>query len=106
MESLYIYYRVRPECTQRARELIVAIQARAVENTAVCASLLRKLESANAESETWMEVYQNVTADFENVLDAMIRDAQFLRLIEAGRHVERFVEQDAAPGQNPCTRTG
>jgi hypothetical protein len=106
MESLYIYYRVRPECTQRARELIVAIQARATENTAVCARLLRKLESADTESETWMEVYQNAAADFENVLDAMIRDAQFLQLIEAGRHVERFVEQDAAPGQNPCTRTG
>lgn len=98
MESLYVYYRVRPECVQKAREVIVAIQARVVENTVVCARLLRKLEPANGQSETWMEVYQNVTAGFEEVLGAMIRDAQFCQLTEAGRHAERFVEHDATPG--------
>lgn len=104
MESLYVYYRVRPECAQRARELIGAIQARVVMNTGICARLLRKLEPANGESETWMEVYQNVTVGFENALDAMIRDAQFLQLIEQGRHVERFVEQDTTPRQLTCAR--
>lgn len=92
MKHLYIYYRVRPEFTDQAHALILEIHARVQERTGIRARLLQKIDSTDEAQQTWMEVYENVTSDFETVLDEMIRNAQFFRFVEAGRHVERFVE--------------
>jgi|GEM_PF-3377393 len=92
MQHLYIYYRVRPEFGGRAHALILEIQAHVLERTGIRARLLHKVGSTDETQNTSMEVYENVTSDFEGVLDEMIRNTPFFRFIEGGRHVERFVE--------------
>lgn len=82
--DLYVYYEVASADLAATATRVRAMQASL---EAAGARLQRRAEKGLA-SETWMEVYERVGADFEARLDAAA-DAHGL---PAPRHVERFVD--------------
>ncbi len=86
---LYIYYDVPHAGLGRTSERVRAMQ-RALGSDATAMRLLRRADSGTA-SETWMEIYEDVTPGFEARL-AAAAEAHELALVAGPRHVERFVD--------------
>jgi hypothetical protein len=93
VENLYIYYQVRPEQRSKAHALVLQIQARLANRTSQLGRLLRRAELSAAGTETWMEVYENITRASAAMLETLQQEAGLDALIEGERHIERFVEQ-------------
>jgi hypothetical protein len=89
--SYYIYYRVRPEETERARALVATVQLSLQADTGIRGRLLRRGDDAC----TWMEIYESVAdaVRFEAALDGLIAQSGLAACLapDARRHVERFV---------------
>jgi hypothetical protein len=89
--SYYIYYRVRPEETGRARALVSTVQLSLQAETGIKGRLLRRGDDAF----TWMEIYESVVdaERFESALDGLIAHYDLAACLapNSRRHVERFV---------------
>jgi len=89
--SYYVYYRVLPEETDRARALVASVQLSLQADTGIKGRLLRRGDDAC----TWMEIYESVAdADrFEAVLDGLVAQYGLAACLapDSRRHVERFV---------------
>ena len=89
--NVYVYYDV-----PLARCMEMAPRVRTMQATlgghASRTALLRRPETQPA-GQTWMEIYENVPADFESLLAQAVTGAGLQPLIGA-RHVERFVPID------------
>jgi len=88
--NLYVYYRAQvahaPQLQQRVEEMQAVLHVQ----HGVHASLLRRPE-AKDERHTWMEVYEDVPARFEQVLDNAFSSSGLIELIDGARHTEVFV---------------
>ena len=88
--SYYIYYRVRAEEQQRARDKVRVLQERLARTKSVQGRLLVK----RGETDLWMEVYENVPdpRDFEDALAALVSKLELQAFLADGsqRHIERF----------------
>ncbi len=91
--DLYVYYDVPLPDAESLHGAVVAMQAALSPRPARIRLVKRAQPSPHAE--TWMEVYEGVTADFERVLDdAAARSGIVERTGQ--RHVERFVAHGPA----------
>ena len=83
-----MYYEVRradgPTLVSRVRgmQAMLAADARG-------ARLARRADAGDGPTETWMEIYEDTSADFESRLAALV-DAHGLVDSTGPRHVERF----------------
>ncbi len=93
MEHLYIYYQVRPEHRNKARSLVLVIQSRLANRTGQKGRVMRRPELSEAGTETWMEVYENVTQSTLAMVEQLQQEAGLGELIVGERHVERFIDQ-------------
>lgn len=89
--DLYIYYRVHVDRTELFKERIGAMQRQLVRDHGIVAALKRRPEQSQGFG-TWMEVYLNVPADFESILNQAVAASRLSDLIEDGRHVEHFMD--------------
>ncbi len=89
--NLYVYYDVGG-----LDFALLAGRVRAMQATLGLEShtpkLLRRAEG-EAASQTWMEIYEGVAADFEGRLAAGV-EAHGIAALTGPRHVERFVDLD------------
>jgi hypothetical protein len=93
VEHLYIYYQVRPEHRNRARSLVLQIQSRLANRTGQKGRILRRPELSAAGTETWMEVYENVSQATAAIVAELQAESGLAELIVGERHVERFIDQ-------------
>lgn len=90
MVHLYVYYKVRAADRVRLAARVRRMQALLGD---VGTALRRRVDNDN-ETETWMEVYENVAPDFEARLDDAVAGAGLTESIAGPRHLERFVDFD------------
>ncbi|GAB3551266.1 hypothetical protein GCM10027343_35360 [Noviherbaspirillum agri] len=89
--DLYIYYRARCEnadalCTQ-AR----AMQQCLSREYGIVTGLKRRPEAKDGQH-TWMEIYQNVPANFVDALESAVVQAGLPALIDGQRNIEYFLD--------------
>lgn len=87
--NLYVYYKVR--AADRVR---LAAQVRRMQALLGERAVLRRRIDNGGDTETWMEVYENVEPGFEARLDDVVAKAGLAESIAGPRHVERFVDFD------------
>ena len=91
MHHLYVYYKVRT-----ADRVLLAAQVRRIQallGDGTGGALRRRVDNDD-DTETWMEVYENVGPDFEARLDDAVAKARLAEWIAGPRHVERFFDFD------------
>ncbi len=86
--NVYVYYDVPPASTEVTAQRVRAMQA-TLGDMATRIDLLRRPE-AKPDAQTWMEVYEDVTTDFEQRLVEAVA-AHGLAALCGPRHIERFV---------------
>lgn len=89
--DLYIYYRVQPAHAAALQPMLAAMQQQLSRTYGVAAALKRRPEEKDGR-QTWMEVYQDVPADFDAVLAEAVARSGALALIDGPRHTEIFVD--------------
>ena len=92
--DLYIYYRARSEHAPQLQAQVQAMQTRLRGDHGIAAALKRRPQQDDI-SDTWMEVYLDVPADFESSLQQAVDGAALATLIDGVRHIEHF--QDCTP---------
>lgn len=90
MADLYIYYRVPAQHVEALLPRVRAMQARVAKGAARCQ--LKCRSNGDAAGQTWMEVYQQVTPEFETQLASAALAAGLAGFIEGARHTEVFAE--------------
>ncbi|MGA2550831.1 MAG: DUF4936 family protein [Burkholderiaceae bacterium] len=95
MQSLYIYYRVRADQHAAALACVRRIGEQLLASTGQKSRLLWRPKPEPADVETWMEVYENVSADTVRRLEELVEAEQLNALLSGPRHVECFVELDS-----------
>ena len=89
--NVYVYYDV-PLAARGAIAIRVRSMQAELRDHAARIDLLQRPE-ANATARTWMEVYQDVTPDFDARLAAAVA-RHALATVTGPRHVEHFVAVD------------
>lgn len=89
MLHLYVYYKVHVADRVRLGTEVRRMQALLGGHDA----LRRRIDDSD-DSETWMEVYENVEPGFEARLDTAVAKTGLAERIAGPRHVERFVDLD------------
>ncbi|GIZ54131.1 DUF4936 family protein [Noviherbaspirillum aridicola] len=92
--DLYIYYRVPPAHAAALQPLLAAMQEALSREHGVSAALKRRPEEKDGR-QTWMEVYQDVPAGFDDALDRALAQSGAAALIDGPRHTEIF--EDVRP---------
>lgn len=87
--NVYVYYDVPLAEIDAASRTVRAMQATLAGHASRCA-LLRRPDAKPA-AQTWMEVYEDVSDDFDARLDEAVRAYP---LPTTARHTERFVSVD------------
>jgi hypothetical protein len=90
MIDLYVYYKVRTEDAAALLPQVTAMQAGLSAAHGVSGRLKRRAETC-AGLQTWMEVYPDVTSEFEAILGRAAQDAGLAALAGA-RHTEVFMD--------------
>jgi Domain of unknown function (DUF4936) len=93
MRTVYLYYRVRRENVASLRTKANAMQAQLASRHGITAFLKRSERRAGAVEEaleTWMEVYPDLPADREAIVEQAIVEAGLAALIEGERRKEVF----------------
>jgi len=95
MRTVYLYYRVKPENVAQLRARANFMQSQLASRHGI-AGFLKRSESGAQSSEpaleTWMEVYPDLPAEREALVESAIRDAGLPELIEGERRKEVFVD--------------
>ena len=89
--DLYIYYRVRSEDAASLQERAAAMQKSLSGEYGIVSGLKRRPEEKDG-LQTWMEIYQDVPADFEATLAQVVMQAGLAEFIEGQRHTEHFLD--------------
>lgn len=88
--NYYIYYRVAPSETARARAVVGAVQSALHQDTGIHGRLLRRDDDPS----TWMEIYEGVADPlrFEAALERLLAQHGFdgCMALDSHRHTERF----------------
>ncbi len=90
---LYVYYEVPHALRDEVLRLVQMVQRRLRTDTGIDGRLLKRVENAGPR-ETWMEIYDDVPADFEAALRDLIEAHGVDALLCGARHVERFAAFD------------
>jgi hypothetical protein len=86
---LYVYYTVALEHVAETHARVVAMQADL--GLEAHEMHLLKRDDRGDETETWMEIYDDVSIDFEARLTVIV-ERHGLATLQGPRHVERFTE--------------
>jgi hypothetical protein len=89
MDVLFVYYRVAPEHQSRARQCVFDMQRQVATDCHGVKPRLMHRENQEGSGETWLEIYEPVTADVEALLERLVKSTGLLDLIGA-RAIERF----------------
>ena len=90
MADLYIYYQVSAANAGVLLPRVRAMQARIARGAGRCQ--LKHRSSADGATQTWMEVYQQVSSTFEAELADALAKSGIAALIAGARHTEVFTE--------------
>jgi hypothetical protein len=94
MTELYVYYRVKSANELMLQARVNTMQANLARTHGVAGLLKRRPEEKEG-FHTWMEIYPQAPADFENLLDQAIKEANIEELIDGERRLEVFVDRSA-----------
>ena len=89
--NLYVYYQVPHAARDEISRLVRAVQRQLSDEAGITGRLMQRVD-APGPRETWMEIYEDVAADFEALLQATIEARGIEALLCSPRHVERFGE--------------
>ncbi len=89
--DLYIYYRVPGTQADTLQQQVGRMQAELSREYQVATELKRRPEQREG-YHTWMEVYLDTPAQFENVLQQRVIAANLTALIDGPRHIEHFLD--------------
>ncbi len=88
---LYIYYRIAPQCSERARRAVAALMLELEQRTGISGRLLQ----GAGDPTLWMEIYEGVrdTASFSALIAELLKSLNFETFLAPGsrRVTERFV---------------
>lgn len=90
MADLYIYYQVSAQHAAQLHTRVRALQATVARGAARCQ--LKRRPAPIGDPQTWMEVYQQVSATFEAELAVAVAASGIAALIDGTRHTEVFTE--------------
>jgi hypothetical protein len=101
--DLYVYYRLDPANAAALQARVSAMQSALAKQYGVACSVKTRpagdVDSSDSDdsddsddSLTWMEVYLDVPASFEVVLNQAADDFGLTGLTEGSRHIERFMD--------------
>jgi hypothetical protein len=93
MDVLFVYYRVSLEHRDRAIKRVTDVQLQVTSRCEGIAARLMRRPNSDASSETWLEVYEPVTADVEALVEGLAKSSGLIDLIGA-RAIERFSETE------------
>ena len=91
MNDLYVYYQVRDEDAVAMASRVRAMQARLYADCGVAGQLKRRPQ-ADQGLQTWMEIYVDTGADFEEALAGAVQRAALWDLTTGIRHTEIFTD--------------
>lgn len=89
--DLYIYYRVRAIDAGLFQEKALAMQHDLARECAIVTALKRRPDEQDG-MHTWMEVYLDVTENFETRLNQAVAASRLSSLIAGTRHTEQFLD--------------
>jgi hypothetical protein len=89
MDVLFVYYRVAVEHRNRARQCVIDMQRQVAAHCDGVTPRLMYRSNEGASGETWLEIYEPVTAELDVLLDRLVKNCGLLDLIGA-RTIERF----------------
>jgi hypothetical protein len=91
----YIYYRIAPQCAERARQAVAALMLELEQRTGIVGKLLQGAD----DSTLWMEIYEGVpdTGSFAAIIGELVKPLEFEAFLAPGssRVTERFVSRSA-----------
>jgi hypothetical protein len=91
----YIYYRVAPQCSERARRAVAALMLELEQRTGVAGRLLQGAD----DSTLWMEIYEGVrdAESFSAIIGELLKPSGLEIFLAPGssRVTERFVARSA-----------
>ena len=89
--DLYIYYRVASANAKHLCVQVTAMQADLTRENGVAAHLKRRPTEQDGQH-TWMEIYTDAPADFEEKLDRAVIRAELAAITIGERHTEYFMD--------------
>lgn len=89
--DIYLYYTIREVDAAMANVRVTAMQQRLANAYTITTSLRRRPEIRDG-LQTWMEIYLNVPAAFDRVIEQAAVEEGVSELAATGRHVEYFME--------------
>lgn len=89
--DLYIYYQADLAHADALQEKVRMMQASLHTTIPVAAALRRRPDTTDGRH-TWMEIYPDVPAGFEALLERAVAQSALSLLIVGKRHTEYFVE--------------
>ena len=87
--DVYIYYTVAAIDARRVRQRVMAVQERLADAYQITTQLKLRVDDVGV-SQTWMEIYENVPAGFQRVIEHAAEEAGIRDLLQGPRHVEVF----------------
>ncbi len=87
----YVYYRVPVSQAGVLRQRVLHMHELMQRQTGVQCQLMRRVQRSD-ETHTWMEVYKDLPADFDAVLQRFELEAGLAELIVGARHVDDFID--------------
>lgn len=91
MNDLYVYYQVRDEDAVAMASRVRAMQAGLYADCGVAAQLKRRPQADHG-LQTWMEIYVDTGAGFEEALAGAVQRAALRDLTTGIRHTEIFTD--------------
>jgi hypothetical protein len=90
---LYIYYRIAPQCSERARQAVAALMLELEQRTGIAGRLLQGADDPTL----WMEIYERVpdAGSFPALIAELLKSLEFETFLAPGsrRVTERFVSR-------------
>jgi hypothetical protein len=87
--DVYIYYAVATAGASSLRPRVLAVQQHLAAAYEITTELKLRVDDAGA-AQTWMEIYHQVPAGFDRVIEHAAAEAGIGAVIEGARHVEIF----------------
>ena len=89
--DIYLYYTIREADAALAHTRVAALQQRLGSAYDVKATVRRRPETRDG-LQTWMEIYPDVPAGFDSVIEQAAQEESLTELATNGRHIEVFME--------------
>jgi hypothetical protein len=89
--DIYLYYTIREADAAVTHARVAALQRRLAGAYDIKATVRRRRETRDG-VQTWMEIYPDVPAGFDSVIEQAAREEGLTELATSGRHIEVFME--------------